>query len=247
VLARPIIGEAWRFDGAVAPAGWMLAQGQTLQIADNPKLFAVLGTVAGGDGKVAFRLPNPGFGYLVAVAGMFPSSGAALAQSGRRKTALADSLGPGAIAQVSIPKTNAARTRAIGESHRLWASAIRVGSPVSEGVSAEMRARFTESRFSTRVIALASLSPANRAVLEPMLEGIAGGTSSVNDAVVRMTPLLSAAESTALLEASDNRLRAFRTQWFGAPHANPQLEAARFLVSVGLSPDQLRRFIALQD
>ena len=80
-----------------------------------------------------------------------------------------------------------------------------------------------------------------------MLERAANGSGSLNDAVVRMTPLLSGAESAALLEANDNRLRAFRTQWYGAAHANPQLEAARFLVSVGFSAEQLRRYIALQD
>src|ERR1700737_3432021 len=50
VLAHPIIGEARRFDGKTAPAGWMLAQGQTVQIADNRPLFSILGRIAGGHG-----------------------------------------------------------------------------------------------------------------------------------------------------------------------------------------------------
>jgi Phage Tail Collar Domain len=247
VLAHPIIGEGWRFDGPVAPPGWALAQGQTLKVAESPKLFAILGTIAGGDGRTSFRLPSPGFGYVIAVAGIFPTSPEALVQSGRRKTSHQDSLGPGAVASVRVPKAKPERTRAMAEAQRLQSSSIHVGPAVFQPVSAEMRARFTESRFATRDVALASLSSANRGVLEAMLERAASGASSLNDAVVRMTPLLSGAESAALLEVSDNRLRAFRTQWYGAAHANPQLEAARFAVSIGFSPEQLRRYIALQD
>jgi Phage Tail Collar Domain len=247
VLARPIIGEGRRFDGRIPPPGWTLAQGQTLNVADNPKLYAVLGTVAGGDGKTSFRLPNPEFGYLVAVAGIFPTSGDLLVQAGRRKTSHQDSLGPGAIARFRFPTAKPERTRAIADSQRLWSSGMRVGPAIFQPVSAEMRARFTESRFAARDVALASLSSTNRGVLESVLERAASGAASVNDAVVRMTPLLSGAESAALLEANDNRLRAFRTEWYGAVHANPQLEAARFLVSVGFSADQLRRYLALQD
>ncbi|HTJ25095.1 MAG TPA: phage tail protein, partial [Candidatus Limnocylindria bacterium] len=39
VLASPIIGEARRFDGASAPANWLLCQGQTLTIANYRALF----------------------------------------------------------------------------------------------------------------------------------------------------------------------------------------------------------------
>src|ERR1700738_3605339 len=67
VLAAPMIGEARRFDGAVAPSGWMFAQGQTLPVAGYASLFSILGTVAGGDGKTTFKLPNPGFVVIVAV------------------------------------------------------------------------------------------------------------------------------------------------------------------------------------
>ena|ERR1700761_3351797 len=40
------------------PAGWLLAQGQLLPIAQNAALFQVLGTTYGGDGKTTFGLPN---------------------------------------------------------------------------------------------------------------------------------------------------------------------------------------------
>src|SRR4029077_7406953 len=74
VLTGPLMGEARRFDGTVAPERWMLAQGQTLNVADNRQLFSILGSIAGGDGKKTFNLPNPGFGLIVAVAGAFPTS-----------------------------------------------------------------------------------------------------------------------------------------------------------------------------
>jgi microcystin-dependent protein len=40
------------------PRGWMLANGQLLQIAQYRILFSLLGTTYGGDGKTTFALPN---------------------------------------------------------------------------------------------------------------------------------------------------------------------------------------------
>ncbi len=77
VLAHPIIGEAVRWDGAAAPPGWMLLEGQTLQISANPLLFSVLGTSAGGNGKATFKLPATKQGWIIAVAGSFPRTPAA--------------------------------------------------------------------------------------------------------------------------------------------------------------------------
>ena len=42
----------------VCPAGWAEANGQTLPIAGNETLFAVIGTTYGGDGTTTFALPN---------------------------------------------------------------------------------------------------------------------------------------------------------------------------------------------
>src|SRR5262249_48761306 len=41
-----------------APQGWALCQGQTLSIAQNQALFALLGTTYGGDGVMTFQLPD---------------------------------------------------------------------------------------------------------------------------------------------------------------------------------------------
>jgi hypothetical protein len=44
--------------GTAAPPGWSFAHGQTVQIAEHPALFSVLGTRYGGDGKTTFALPD---------------------------------------------------------------------------------------------------------------------------------------------------------------------------------------------
>ena len=54
----PIMGEMVAFTGASTPAGWALADGSLLAIADNQPLFALLGTTYGGDGQTDFALPD---------------------------------------------------------------------------------------------------------------------------------------------------------------------------------------------
>lgn len=52
------IGIIKIFAGNFAPKGWAFCQGQTMQINTNQALFAILGTVYGGDGMTTFKLPN---------------------------------------------------------------------------------------------------------------------------------------------------------------------------------------------
>lgn len=58
LMALPNVGELRGFAGATAPAGWLLCQGQVLNVADHPALFAVIGNAYGGDGTTTFALPN---------------------------------------------------------------------------------------------------------------------------------------------------------------------------------------------
>jgi hypothetical protein len=116
VLANPILGEARRYDGAVAPAGWVIAQGQTMQIAENRALFAILGRSAGGDGKTTFNLPNPRRAqYIIAVTGVVPASPRALAalRPGRNVPAG----GPG----IARPGYAPTPKPVIPDGHPLWA------------------------------------------------------------------------------------------------------------------------------
>lgn len=57
-MDSPYIGAIVLFCGNFAPAGWALCNGQLLGIAQNQALFAILGTIYGGDGIRTFGLPN---------------------------------------------------------------------------------------------------------------------------------------------------------------------------------------------
>jgi microcystin-dependent protein len=54
----PYIGEIRMFAGNFAPAGWMLCQGQLLQISEFDTLYQLIGTTYGGDGQDTFALPD---------------------------------------------------------------------------------------------------------------------------------------------------------------------------------------------
>lgn len=55
---EPIVGQIILFGGNFAPRGWAFCDGQTLDIAENQALFAILGTTYGGDGRTTFCLPD---------------------------------------------------------------------------------------------------------------------------------------------------------------------------------------------
>ncbi|MGH1507173.1 phage tail protein [Ralstonia solanacearum] len=55
---EPFIGEIRMFAGNYAPQGWLLCQGQVIDISTNEVLYALLGTIYGGDGRTTFALPD---------------------------------------------------------------------------------------------------------------------------------------------------------------------------------------------
>jgi microcystin-dependent protein len=57
-MADPFVAEIRIFPFNFAPKGWAWCNGQLLPISQNTALFALLGTVYGGDGKSNFALPN---------------------------------------------------------------------------------------------------------------------------------------------------------------------------------------------
>lgn len=57
-MSQPFIGEIRIFAGNFAPNGWAFCQGQLQAIAQNNALFALLGTIYGGDGQTTFALPD---------------------------------------------------------------------------------------------------------------------------------------------------------------------------------------------
>ena len=57
-MSEPFLGQIDLFSFDFAPKGWALCNGQLLPINQNQALFALLGTMYGGDGRVTFALPN---------------------------------------------------------------------------------------------------------------------------------------------------------------------------------------------
>lgn len=57
-MGTPYMGEIRVFSFGFAPKGWALCNGQTLPIAQNQALYALLGTTYGGNGQTTFALPN---------------------------------------------------------------------------------------------------------------------------------------------------------------------------------------------
>lgn len=57
-MTQPFLGQIQPFGFGFAPRGWALCNGQLLSISQNTALFALLGTMYGGNGITTFALPN---------------------------------------------------------------------------------------------------------------------------------------------------------------------------------------------
>ncbi len=57
-MGYPYLGDIVLFAGNYAPQGWMLCDGQTLQIQQYAALFSLLGVSYGGNGAQTFALPD---------------------------------------------------------------------------------------------------------------------------------------------------------------------------------------------
>lgn len=57
-MSEPFLGEIRMVGFNFAPLGWAFCQGQTMSIAQNSALFALLGTTFGGNGTSTFGLPD---------------------------------------------------------------------------------------------------------------------------------------------------------------------------------------------
>jgi microcystin-dependent protein len=57
-MADPFVAEIRILPYSFAPKGWAFCLGQLIPISQNTALFALLGTVYGGDGKSNFALPD---------------------------------------------------------------------------------------------------------------------------------------------------------------------------------------------
>lgn len=52
------IGEIKMFAGNFAPRTWAFCEGQLMSIAENNALYAIIGTIYGGDGRTTMQLPD---------------------------------------------------------------------------------------------------------------------------------------------------------------------------------------------
>lgn len=73
-----LVGSIGQFAGFYAPVNWLECNGQEIEIHRYPPLYALLGTMYGGDGVKTFKLPNmpvesgmPKF--YICVNGVFPT------------------------------------------------------------------------------------------------------------------------------------------------------------------------------
>ena len=246
VLAKPVIGEAYRFDGTTAPAGWILAKGQDLSITENSKLFAILGHPAGDHGTATFRMPNPGFGYVIAAAGTFTTGPQMVAAAARHLTSQQYSLGPNATARGPRMPTAKQQARqqmqiaALRESQQFASAAPRAAHPSPVPTAPERQARIDRVQDAARESALAALSTANRARFDALVTSAVAGSTTVFRVSLEMSRVLSPGEARALLAVHDAAEAELRPGWAGMNHVDPQLEAARYLVSAGIDRDRAR-------
>lgn len=57
-MSDPFIGEISIIAESFAPQGWLFCNGQQLPIPQYQELYAVIGTLYGGDGRATFALPD---------------------------------------------------------------------------------------------------------------------------------------------------------------------------------------------
>lgn len=57
-MTNPFMGEIRAVSFGFAPKGWAQCNGQLMPVSQNQALFALLGTVYGGDGQLTFGLPD---------------------------------------------------------------------------------------------------------------------------------------------------------------------------------------------
>jgi len=76
------LGEIKLFAGTFVPVGWALCDGSTLNIAEYEPLFALLGTIYGGNGVSTFALPNLSGQVCVGIGQLSGGQNYVLAQTG---------------------------------------------------------------------------------------------------------------------------------------------------------------------
>lgn len=112
-MSDPFIGEIKMVGFNYAPRGYVFCNGQTMSIAQNSAMFALLGTTFGGDGQNTFGIPD----YRARVpVGMGPGPGLSTVVQGEKAGTQAVSILPAqmpahnhtAALSIAIPASTAA-------------------------------------------------------------------------------------------------------------------------------------------
>ena len=125
-MSEPFLGQISVFSFSFAPKGWALCNGQLLPINQNQALFALMGTMYGGNGQTNFALPN--------LRGRAPVHMGSGIHQGQASGAVAEVLSanqmPTHTHRVSASDATADRTTPVGN---VWArpAANAYGEPVS--------------------------------------------------------------------------------------------------------------------
>lgn len=114
-MADPFIGEIRIFSFPFAPRGWAFANGQLLPIAQNQALFALYGTIYGGNGTTTFALPNLQGRVAMSFSGTHPQGQA----SGEAGHTLSLQEIPG---HTHVPNANSAPGSQPGPAGGFWAA-----------------------------------------------------------------------------------------------------------------------------
>jgi microcystin-dependent protein len=74
------LGNILLFPYSFTPMGFLLCNGQTLNVTQYQALFSLIGYTYGGNGTTTFCIPNmlgqepqPGMNYYIAMSGLYPT------------------------------------------------------------------------------------------------------------------------------------------------------------------------------
>lgn len=235
VLAQPILAEAWRFDGAAIPSGWLPFDGRALSKTQYSALYSVLGNAPGTKpASGTFMLPKTPYGEIVAATGMQPASPAALLRTGR-DFSHATSLGKGAM--LAPPQPIKPENPEIVRARELIASAPSAREIGSQTVSAADAARIASAKQNASDAIASALLPSTRAQLASLIAQTVDGSRSVRSAIDTLAAQLTSAETGGVLNAYDGLVSQFNGGR-ALQHANASFEAASAAFTTTLTADQ---------